>query len=125
MSYSLKSFFIRIVQKKLFFTIQKCQAAYSHHAHLQVSAKALAAAHIKFARFFLGVSEFQRALDPLNTALSIRPNYPAALKDRAFAFSNLGLFQQAQADLLAAQALDPFDDEISNALLSLLRSSSS
>ena len=83
------------------------------------SSEALAAAHLKFARFYLGADAFAEALDPLADALRLRPAYAEALLERAYALQRLGDAPGARADLLAADALAPGDVRVARALRAL------
>lgn len=96
--------------------IDDCRRAYSDHTQPRLVGHpndiALAAVHLKFARFFLGVGLWSHALEPLEIALHLRPDYAMALKDRAVAFENLHRLDLALRDLLRAHSLDPADPDV-------------
>lgn len=96
--------------------IEDCRRAYTDRAQPRLvghpSDIALAAVHLKFARFFLGVGLWSHALEPLEVALHLRPDYAMALKDRAVAFENLHRLDLALRDLIRAHSLDPADPDI-------------
>ena len=104
-------------------TIERCRGAHAAEraaptrAH-PPSSEALAAAHLKFARYYLGADAFDAALGPLGDALQLRPAYAEALLERAYA-ERLGDAPGARADLLAADALAPGDVRVARALRAL------
>ena len=105
-------------------TIERCRGAHAAEraAPTRVhppSSEALAAAHLKFARFYLGADAFAEALGPLGDALQLRPAYAEALLERAYALQRLGDAPGARADLLAADALAPGDVRVARALRAL------
>lgn len=73
---------------------------------------ALAAVHLKFARFFLGVESWIEAIPSLDHALELRPDYAAALKDRALAHAKLNNPTDALHDIDRALAIDPDDPDL-------------
>ena len=105
-------------------TIERCRGAHAAEraaptrAH-PPSSEALAAAHLKFARYYLGADAFAEALGPLGDALQLRPAYAEALLERAYALQRLGDAPGARADLLAADALAPGDARVARALRAL------
>mmetsp|Transcript_26605 Transcript_26605/g.94917 ORF Transcript_26605/g.94917 Transcript_26605/m.94917 type:complete len:358 (-) Transcript_26605:22-1095(-) len=102
--------------------IDDCRAAYAAGGDELIgapSARALAAVHLKFARFRLNFLQWRRALSSLGDALALWEGYAEALKDRAFAHEMLGDFQRAIRDLEKALARAPADPEVSTRLARL------
>jgi len=104
--------------------IERCRGAHAAERAAPTrthppSPAALAAAHLKFARYYLGADAFAEALGPLGDALQLRPAYAEALLERAYALQRLGDAPGARADLLAADALAPGDARVARALRAL------
>jgi len=105
-------------------TIERCRGAYGAELMQPTrthapAPRALAAAHLKFARYYLGADAFEAALGPLGDALGLHPAYAEALVDRAYARRRLGDAPGARADLRAADIHAPGDARVRQALRAL------